>query len=171
LEHKKSAPLHVNFALLTISTSRYTQRKQGEPFTDASADLATRLLIDSGHIAAVREVISDDSVMIRGSLARLVADPRVEAVITLGGTGITRTDVTVETVMPILEKELPGFGELFRRISYDQIGSAAVLSRCTAGVIKGKAVFCIPGSPQAVETALKMLIIPEVCHMLKHVRD
>jgi len=170
-EHKEKAPKHVRFALLTISTSRYNLKVKGELFTDASADLAARILTDSGHEVAIREVVSDDAEMIRGSLGRLTSDVQVGAVVSMGGTGIAPTDVTIETVTPLLEKELEGFGEAFRRLSYDQIGTAAVLTRCTAGVIRGRAVFCLPGSPQAVETALKELIIPEVGHILAHVRQ
>jgi len=169
-EHKEKAPRHVRFALLTISTSRYNLKRKGEPFTDASADLAARILTASGHTVTVREVVSDDAEMIRESLDQLTSDPQVESAISVGGTGITPTDVTIETVTPLLEKELEGFGEAFRRLSYDQIGTAAILTRCTAGVIRGRAVFCLPGSPQAVEMALKELIVPEVGHILVHAR-
>jgi len=92
-------------------------------------------------------------------------------VIFSGGTGITPTDITIETVTPFFEKTLPGFGEFFRRISYDKVGSAAVLSRATAGVVKGKAVFCIPGSPEAVKTSVEMLILAEAPHIVKHARE
>ncbi len=88
-----------------------------------------------------------------------------------GGTGITPTDITIETVLPFLDKVLPGFGEFFRRISYDNVGSAAVLSRAVAGVAKGKAIFCIPGSPDAVKTSVEMLILPEAPHIVKHARE
>ena len=170
-EHKEKAPRRVRFALLTISTSRYNLKVKGESFTDASADAANSILSSSGHEVVLREVVSDDSSMIREGLDRLVSDARVEAVVSMGGTGITPTDVTIETVRPLLEKELEGFGETFRRLSYDQIGGAAILTRCTAGVIKGKVVFCLPGSPQAVETAFKELIVPEVGHILAHARQ
>ena len=170
-EHKEKAPKHVRFALLTISTSRYNLKLKGERFTDASADLAANILTASGHEVTIREIISDDAGMIRESFGRLVSDVRVEAVVSMGGTGITPTDVTIETVTPLLEKELEGFGEAFRRLSYDQIGTAAILTRCAAGVIRGRAVFCLPGSPQAVETALKELIVPEVGHILAHARQ
>jgi len=89
-----------------------------------------------------------------------------EAVIITGGTGIAPSDVTIESVAPLLEKGIPGFGELFRKISYDKIGSAAMMSRATAGVVKGKVVFCLPGSPDGVETAVRELILPELGHVL-----
>jgi len=92
-------------------------------------------------------------------------------VIFSGGTGITSTDVTIETVSPFFVKTLPGFGEFFRRISFEKVGSAAVLSRAVAGVANGKAVFCIPGSPNAVRTAVEILILPEAPHIVKHARE
>lgn len=170
-EHKEKAPRHVRFALLTISTSRYNLKQKGEPYTDASADLATRILAASGHEVIVKETISDDAEIIRESLDRLSSDVRVEAVVSMGGTGITPTDVTIETVTPMLEKQLEGFGEAFRRLSHDRIGTAAILTRSTAGIMRGRAVFCLPGSPQAVETALRELIVPEVGHILAHARQ
>ena len=101
----------------------------------------------------------------------LGGDTILDVAIFSGGTGITPTDITIETVLPFLDKVLPGFGEFFRRISFDHVGSAAVLSRAIAGVAKGKAFFCIPGSPDAVKTALEMLILPEAPHIVKHARE
>lgn len=169
-EHKEKALKQVRFGLLTISTSRYDKKNRGEPFTDASAELAEKILTASGHKVVLRKVISDDSEMIQEGICQLVSDHSVDAVLGMGGTGITPTDVTVETVVPLFEKGFEGFGEAFRRISYDEIGGAAIVSRCTAGIMRGKVVFCLPGSPQAVETALKKLIIPEVGHILVHAR-
>jgi len=95
----------------------------------------------------------------------------VDAIVTCGGTGIGPTDVTIETVQPLLEKEILGFGEIFRTLGYEQIGSAVILTRALAGVSRGKVVFCIPGSPQAVSLCLKKLILPEVGHIVKHARE
>jgi molybdenum cofactor biosynthesis protein B len=95
----------------------------------------------------------------------------VEAAIFCGGTGVTHTDVTIETVSPFFEKTLPGFGEFFRRLSYDKNGSSAVLSRAVAGVAAGKALFCIPGSPDAAHVAVELLISPEAGHIVKHARE
>lgn len=169
-EHKENAPKRVRVALVTISTSRYNQKAKGIAFADASADVATHVLTEAGHTITLREVISDDASMIRESVARLTSDARVEAIVNMGGTGIAPSDVTIETVRPMLEKELEGFGEAFRRLSYDQIGTAAILTRSTAGIIGGKAIFCLPGSPNAVETAVKALILPEMGHILAHAR-
>jgi molybdenum cofactor biosynthesis protein B len=95
----------------------------------------------------------------------------VDAVVITGGTGIAPSDVTVEAVTPLLEKQLPGFGELLRKISYDKIGSAAMMTRAIAGVVKGKAVFCLPGSPDGVATAVTSLILPELGHVLSIARQ
>lgn len=170
-EHKENAPQHVAFALITVSTSRYLNKMKGIIFTDTSADTAFNILKLSGHNVVVREVILDDAEMIRETIQKFVSDDGVDVVVTMGGTGISPTDVTIETVVPLLQKELEGFGEAFRRISYDQIGTATILTRCTAGLMKDKAVFCLPGSPQAVETAFKELIVPEVGHILAHARQ
>lgn len=88
-----------------------------------------------------------------------------------GGTGIAPSDITIETVFPFLEKTLPGFGEIFRRLSFDEIGSAALMSRALAGVAKGKVFFCIPGSSNAVKLCFEKLILPEAAHIVKHARE
>jgi molybdenum cofactor biosynthesis protein B len=95
----------------------------------------------------------------------------LDAVIFCGGTGIAPKDVTIESVQPFLEKTLPGFGEIFRRLSYDKVGSAAVMSRAVAGVAKGKALFCIPGSPDAVQVSVETLILSEAPHIVRHARE
>jgi molybdenum cofactor biosynthesis protein B len=106
-----------------------------------------------------------------GAVTNALNDPNVDVIITYGGTGISKSDVTIETLNPMFEKNIPGFGELLRKISFDEIGSASILTRATAGVVKGKVVFCLPGSKQAVETAMKYLILPESAHIIKHIRE
>jgi molybdenum cofactor biosynthesis protein B len=109
--------------------------------------------------------------MIEEAVKSVLNSAELDAAIFCGGTGITPKDVTIEAVSPFLEKTLPGFGELFRRLSYDKVGSAAVMSRAVAGVARGKALFCIPGSPDAVRVSVEMLILPEVPHIVKHARE
>jgi molybdenum cofactor biosynthesis protein B len=109
--------------------------------------------------------------MISDAVQTAINLPELDVAIFSGGTGITPTDLTIETVAPFFEKTLPGFGEFFRRISFDHVGSAAVLSRAVAGVASGKALFCIPGSPDAVHVAVEMLILPESPHIVKHARE
>jgi molybdenum cofactor biosynthesis protein B len=118
-----------------------------------------------------KRVVSDDKVMIEHAIKSVLDNAGVDAAIFCGGTGVTQSDVTIETVSPFFEKTLPGFGEIFRRLSYDKVGSAAVMSRAVAGVAKGKALFCIPGSPDAVRVSVELLISPEAPHIVKHARE
>lgn len=117
-----------------------------------------------------RRIIPDRKSLIENGVRQAIASD-LDAVVFCGGTGVAPSDITIETVSPFLEKVLPGFGETFRRLSFDQIGSAAILSRATAGVVKGKVFFCIPGSPNAVKLCFEKLILPEAAHIVKHVRE
>ncbi|MFQ6075695.1 MAG: molybdenum cofactor biosynthesis protein B [Candidatus Bathyarchaeia archaeon] len=169
-EHKEGAPAHVRFAVITVSTSRFKRLKEEGRVEDPSGDLIASLLQEAGHAVTLKRIVSDDKGLIEGTVREALKSSRIDAIITCGGTGVSPTDVTIETITPILDKELPGFGELLRRISFDQIGSPALLTRATAGIIGGRPIFCIPGSPQATEVALKSLIIPEVGHIIKHAK-
>jgi molybdenum cofactor biosynthesis protein B len=168
--HKSEAPGRLRFAVFTCSTSRYNQAKLGEKIEDVSGDMIETSLRNAGNMVIQRDLIPDDSEVISKSLKRVLASPEIDAVVFTGGTGITPSDVTVEAVSPSLEKALPGFGEIFRRLSFDEIGSAALLSRALAGVAKGKAIFCLPGSPNAVRLCMEKLILPEASHVVKHSR-
>jgi molybdenum cofactor biosynthesis protein B len=170
-EHKAHAPKSVNFAVFICSTSRYQAMQRGEQATDVSGDTIEFLLKKAGHRVLFRRVIADDKVMIEHAVKSVLDNPGVDAAVFSGGTGVTHTDVTIEAVSPFLEKTLPGFGEFFRRLSYDKVGSAAVMSRAVAGVAKGKALFCIPGSPDAVKISVELLISPEAAHIVKHARE
>ena len=169
--HKEKAPKQFGFAVVICSTSRYYDSEAGKHVTDESGDLIVNLLETSGHSVGSRDLIPDDKTFIEASVKRALQSKKVDAIITSGGTGITPSDVTIETVEPLLEKKLPGFGEIFRAISYEEIGSAAVMTRALAGVVQGKAVFCIPGSPNAVRLCLEKLILPEVGHIILHARE
>jgi molybdenum cofactor biosynthesis protein B len=169
--HKAHAPKKLNFAVFICSTSRYQSMQKGDATTDVSGDTIEALLKKAGHEVLFRRVVSDDKVMIEHALKSVLGNAGVDAAIFCGGTGITPTDVTIETVSPFLEKTLPGFGEIFRRLSYDNVGSAAVMSRAVAGVARGKALFCIPGSPDAVRVSVELLISPEAGHIVKHARE
>jgi molybdenum cofactor biosynthesis protein B len=170
--HKAKAPKTLNFSVFICSTSRYKLIQQGEKeISDIGGDTLVDLLRNAGHNVLFKKIIADDKTMISDSVQQALNMPELDVAIFSGGTGITPTDVTIETVMPFFEKTLPGFGEFFRRISFDRVGSAAVLSRAVAGVAKGKALFCIPGSPDAVHVAVEMLILPESPHIVKHARE
>jgi len=168
--HKEKAPKQLSFALIVCSTSRYQEHKAGKQVADESGDLIVEMLQNHGHTVASRKLIPDDNLMIADTVREMLQSPSVDVVITCGGTGITPSDVTIATVEPLLEKLLPGFGEIFRRLSYEEIGSAAVMTRAVAGVTQGKAIFCLPGSPQAVKLCLEKLILPEAGHIILHAR-
>jgi len=170
-EHKAHAPKSVNFAVFVCSTSRYQAMQRGEQATDVSGDTIEALLKDAGHRVLFRRVVADDKDMIAHAVKSVLDNPGVDAAVFSGGTGVTGSDVTIEAVSPFMEKTLPGFGEFFRRISYDKVGSAAVMSRAVAGVAKGKALFCIPGSPDAARISVEQLISPEAAHIVKHARE
>jgi molybdopterin adenylyltransferase len=163
-EHKKKSNLCVEVAVITLSTSRSLD-------TDKSGDLIQELLEGKGHKVPVRKVIPDNRAVLRATLRELVRDKKIHAIITTGGTGLAPTDVTIEAVRPMLEKELTGFNALFVSLSYAQVKSAAMLSRALAGTIKGKIIFCLPGSPRACKLAMESLILSELGHMLMLLRS
>ncbi len=170
--HKSQAPKKLNFAVIVCSSSRYEELKARKYVDDLSGDLIVETLQKNDHNVMFREIVPDDSVLIGKYVGRALESEDVDAIIVCGGTGISPKDVTIEAVRPMLIKTLPGFGELFRKLSFDKIGSAAVLTRALAGVADhAKAVFCIPGSPQAVRIVLEKLILPEVGHIIKHARE
>jgi len=170
-KHKAEAPKKLRFAIFICSSSRYQQLKKDGEVQDASGDLIESLLKRDGHTILFRKIIPDDKTLIEQSMRSVLGSNDVDAAVFCGGTGMTSSDVTIEAVTPFLEKILHGFGEIFRRLSYDEIGSSAVLSRAIAGVANGKAIFCIPGSPNAARLCLERLILPEAGHIVKHARE
>jgi len=170
-KHKAAAPKQLTFAVFVCSTSRYQQLQKGERISDVSGDLIEALLKIAGHRILFKRIIADDKALIREEVKNVLSSADIDAAIFCGGTGIAPSDVTIETVSPFLEKTFPGFGEIFRRLSYDKVGSSAVLSRAVAGVAKGKALFCIPGSPDAVRVSIETLILPEAPHIVRHARE
>jgi molybdenum cofactor biosynthesis protein B len=169
-KHKRKAPAQVGFTLITCSTSRFARLQNGLLAEDPSGDLIVEKLSEVRHKIVSRVLVPDDEDMIQKAVSDALSGSS-EAVIVCGGTGIAPEDVTIEAIAPVLEKNLPGFGELFRKLSYDRIGSPAILSRALAGIAKGKAVFCIPGSTDAVRLCLDKLILPETGHIVKHARE
>lgn len=169
--HKAEAPKCLRFGIVTVSTSRYAKMMKGERIEDASGDTIEALVKKAGQLVVFRKLISDDKKLIEESMHEALASANLDAVIFCGGTGIAPSDITIETVSPFLEKILPGFGEIFRVLSFEAIGSAAVLSRAIAGVAKGKVFFCIPGSLDAVRLCVEKLILPEAAHIVRHARE
>jgi molybdenum cofactor biosynthesis protein B len=170
-KHKATAPKELSFGIFVCSTSRYQLMQKGERIDDLSGDTLEALLKIAGHKVMFKKIIADDKVLIQEAVKSVLGSSNLDVAIFCGGTGIAPSDVTIETVLPFLEKTLPGFGEIFRRLSYDKVGSAAILSRAVAGVAKGKAFFCIPGSPDAVRISVELLILPEAPHVVRHARE
>ncbi|WP_368276751.1 molybdenum cofactor synthesis domain-containing protein [Halocatena pleomorpha] len=148
-----------NVAVLTVSSSRSVE-------DDPSGDAIETALDDADYRVIEREVISDDQDAIRSRVETYATDERVDAVVTTGGTGVTPDDVTVEAVSSLFRKELPGFGELFRRLSSDEIGTRVIGTRATAGIVADVPVFCLPGSENAVRLGVSEIIVPELPHLV-----
>jgi molybdopterin adenylyltransferase len=162
-EHRSSAPSHLGYGILTISSSRSLEE-------DESGQRAAELAEASGGGPVERRLVTDDTTAIRRAVQELLADPAIDVLVVTGGTGFSPCDRTPEAVAPLLERRIEGFGELFRQLSFGQVGAAAMLSRALAGVVAGKAVFVVPGSPKAVELAMERLILPEAGHLVGQVR-
>jgi molybdenum cofactor biosynthesis protein B len=154
---------------VTVSSGRYEKKKRGRPFRDESGDLAEKIIRNRGHTLESRRLIPDKRELITKTLRDFLRG-KSDVVVFMGGTGVSSRDVTIETVEPHFEKELEGFGELFRAISFRKIGTAAALSRATAGVKRGKLLLCLPGSPDAVKTALE-LFVGEFPHIISIARS
>jgi molybdenum cofactor biosynthesis protein B len=156
--HRAHGPRTVPTLVITVSDTRTLE-------TDTGGALVAELLSAAGHSVVSREVVRDDPDEIQAALRRALARDEVRAVVLTGGTGVAPRDVTPESVAPLLERVIPGFGELFRMLSFHEIGSAAVLSRALAGLAAGRVVFVLPGSRAAVRLALERLILPELGHL------
>lgn len=162
-QHRSAAAGSLTFGIITVSDTRTLAN-------DTGGDLIAGLLQGAGHSVATRMVVTDDRERIVTAVLELVRDPTVDAVITTGGTGIARRDVTYEAVCSILDRQIAGFGELFRMLSWEEVGSAAMLSRATAGAIGSTAIFSLPGSRNAIRLAMEKLILPEIEHVVFEIR-
>ena len=155
--HRSKGKRVLSFFLTTVSSSRFAKMRKGSAYDDESGDLAEQIIRDRSHKVQKRSLIADDPKMIR-SVVNGFFRSGADVLVFTGGTGVSPTDITVETVVPFFEKELVGFGELLRSISFKRIGSAAMMTRSTAGTARGKLILCLPGSPDGVETALRNFI-------------
>lgn len=163
-EHKKAAPRIVNCKVITVSDTRTKE-------TDKSGKLMIDLLENAGHKIVDYVIVKDEAEPIQDEIVKGCAKEEIDVILTNGGTGIAKRDVTIETVEKLLDKEIVGFGEIFRMLSYQEdIGSAAILSRAIAGVVKNKAVFSTPGSTGAVKLAMNKLILPEIGHVVREIQ-
>lgn len=162
-EHKSHAPVSVSCFVLTVSDTRTEAN-------DTGGEAIHDLLEMSGHTITGRAIVRDDPETVAATVAARLDDAATQVIITTGGTGITSRDGTFEAIDRLLEKRLTGFGELFRMLSYHEIGPAAMMSRATAGRARGKAIFVLPGSPDAVRLAMTRLILPELGHVVQQLR-
>lgn len=163
VQHRAQAPASVSCFVVTVSDTRTEA-------TDTSGRAIADLLVAAGHTLAGRAIVRDDTELVRDTLVRQLARADVDAIITTGGTGITSRDSTYETVAAMLQKRLDGFGELFRMLSYEQIGPAAMMSRACAGLVAARIVIALPGSEAAVRLAMERLVVPELGHMVQQAK-
>jgi molybdopterin adenylyltransferase len=162
-EHRKEAPGTVRCMVITVSDTR-------TPETDKSGSLMKELLEAAGHQIVDYRIVKDEYAPIQQLIRDASANPEIEAVLLNGGTGIAMRDTTYEAVRDVLDKEMPGFGEIFRYLSFaEDIGPAAILSRATAGVVGSTAVFSTPGSTGAVKLAMTRIIVPELGHVMREI--
>ena len=162
LEHKATAPRSIGCWVLTVSDTK-------TPDTDTSGQLIRKLVTDAGHQVVGSSIVRDEPKDVQRVIREACANDAVRAVLVTGGTGITARDSTYEAIEAMLDKRLPGFGELFRMLSYQEIGSAAMMSRAQLGVHARRIVVSMPGSPNACRLALEKLVIPELSHLIREV--
>ncbi len=158
-EHKGKAHRTVRCAVITLSDTRTEE-------TDTSGKRIKDLLAEQGQPVVAYRILKDEPEQLAAVVQALLAQPEVDAIITNGGTGIAPRDTTFEAIQGLLEKEISGFGEMFRMLSYSDIGAAAMLTRATAGVANGKVIISLPGSTGAVELGMTKLVLPELGHMM-----
>jgi molybdenum cofactor biosynthesis protein B len=163
LAHKAQAPASVACYVLTVSDSRTSD-------TDTGGHAIRDLLEQAGHQVTGHTIVKDEPAQVAARVREQLADLRTQIIITTGGTGVTSRDGTFEAIDALLDKRLDGFGELFRMLSFQEIGPAAMMSRATAGTAAGKAIFVLPGSPNAVRLAMTRLILPELGHVVQQLR-
>ncbi len=162
--HKKEAPDHIKLAVISVSTTRSLSEDKSGAWIKKQAQ-------KEGHEVVIHQIVTDDVTAIRELTEHVTEKIVPDAIIMSGGTGISPKDVTIEAVRPLFDKELTAFGPLFAHLSFDQIDSAAILSRATAGIIKASMIFCMPGSIKACKLACNELIFPELGHLLKHIKE
>ena len=162
LEHRATAPRSIGCWVLTVSDTK-------TPDTDTSGQLIRKLLTDAGHQVVGSSIVRDEPKDVQRVIREACANDEVRAVLVTGGTGVTSRDSTYEAIEALLDKRLAGFGELFRMLSYQEIGAAAMMSRAQLGVHARRIVVSMPGSPDACRLALEKLVIPELSHLIREV--
>jgi molybdenum cofactor biosynthesis protein B len=159
-EHKHKSLRSVTCAVIIISGTRTEQN-------DESGKLITQALENNDHKITSFSILKNDAASILKKLDQLLGEESLQVIITSGGTGASHLDITIETITPTLDKKLDGFGELFRFLTYQEIGTGSIMSRAMAGVVGGKVVICLPGSVEAVRLAMEKIILPEIGHLVR----
>ena len=163
-QHRKASPVKLRCAVMTLSTTRTKEN-------DTGGGGIRKGLLEAGHEVVWYEILKDDAPSISGALQELRTRSDLDLIVATGGTGLSALDVTIEAARPLFDKEIPAFAVMFAMLSHEQVGMACLLSRATAGVMNGKVVFCLPGSPKACALALEKIILPEAGHLVKHARE
>ena len=161
-QHRNAAPTSVRVGILSVSTTRTIE-------DDESGRWIAKRAKKEGHEVRSHQVVTDDITAIREAALKAIRNHGLQALLITGGTGITPTDVTIEAIKPLFSKEMAAFGAIFAQLSYEEIDSAAILSRAAAGVVGGTVVFCMPGSKKACQLACRALIFPELGHVVAHI--
>jgi molybdenum cofactor biosynthesis protein B len=162
--HKQTTPDNLKLAIISASSTRNVSE-------DKSGIWIKQQAIKEGHDVVLHNTVPDDIKEIQEMVEHLLSKLSPDVILITGGTGIAKKDVTVEAVAPLFDKELMAYAVLFAKLSYQEIGSAAILSRATAGIIKNSVLFCMPGSLKACKLACNLLIFPELGHIIKHIRE
>lgn len=166
-EHRKKSPINVSCGVITLSDSKSKDKKEGKS-TDISGKYIIKRLNEKYEVNSY-EIIPDEKDNLVQSIEEMISE-NIDVIFTTGGTGIGNRDITIETIEPLFEKELKGFGEIFRLKTYEELGAGAILSRATAGVYKKTLIFSMPGSPNAVKLGIS-LVIDELSHLKKHLKE
>ena len=163
--HHGLKEVKVRVGIFVVSTSRFNQIERGMSPDDPSGEMARELFVKEGHVVVFKEIIKDGVLSVKNSLFSAV-NRDLDVILFIGGTGVSKTDLTIEAVKSFLDKTLEGFGELFRKLSYEEIGTASFLSRTLMGILEKKLIICLPGSTNAVKLALEKLVLPELSHVI-----
>jgi molybdenum cofactor biosynthesis protein B len=158
-EHRRDQKVVAGFAVLIVSDSRTKD-------TDESGKIANDLIEHAGHHIKAYDIVKNDATQIKDMLKKYTENRDIRIIVTSGGTGVSSRDKTVNTVTPMIQQILPGFGEYFRRLSFEEVGVAGINSRAVAGIINKQVIYCLPGSKNAVRTALTKIILPGIGHLL-----
>jgi len=171
--HRQLAPKVLNFFVITISTSRYEKMLKKEPIVDESGDTIKQEIIAAGHKLVGYDLVPDNKIKILKSFLNAADIENVDVIVSTGGTGYSPSDTTVEVLRKIFDREVEGFGDTFRMLSYNdtKVKSAAYLTKASAGILNNKVIYLLPGSPSAVMLAMRELILPEVSHLVYIVRS